>query len=204
MTPPFRKAALTLHVLASVGWIGSILGFLVLAVVGWRTADIETMRACYLALAIVGWWAIVPLSLASFVTGVVQGLGTEWGVVRHWWVVAKLGINVVASALLLLHMQPVDWLAAAVRSSAIPPELDGFRGQLVADAGAAVAVLVVATALSVWKPRGRTGYGAVEGSVARPIGTPRWVVVSGAALGLGFLVVVVLHLTGNGLGGMHR
>ncbi|MET7424976.1 hypothetical protein [Dactylosporangium sp. NPDC005555] len=41
----------------------------------------------------VGWWTLVPLGVASLVTGVVQSLGTSWGLVRHYWVLFKLVMN---------------------------------------------------------------------------------------------------------------
>lgn len=48
-----------------------------------------------------------PFSLAALLTGVVQSVGTAWGLLRHYWVIAKLLITVLATLLLLVHMQPV-------------------------------------------------------------------------------------------------
>jgi hypothetical protein len=53
------------------------------------------------------WIVIVPLSLAALLTGVVQSLGTPWGLFRHRWIVAKLALTVVATVLLLVHTQPI-------------------------------------------------------------------------------------------------
>ena len=46
----------------------------------------------------------MPLCFASLFSGLVQSLGTEWGLFRHYWVLFKLLINVLPTALLLLHM----------------------------------------------------------------------------------------------------
>lgn len=82
------------------------------------------------------------------------------GLVRHYWVIAKLLITVVATLLLLVHMQPVGHLAdAAARAALAGGELEGMRIQLIADAAAALLVLLTAAALSVFKPRGLTRYG---------------------------------------------
>jgi hypothetical protein len=35
----------------------------------------------------------------SLASGVVLGLGTKWGLIRYWWVAAKLVLNVVLVAL---------------------------------------------------------------------------------------------------------
>jgi len=161
MRPRLRKTALIAHVTFSVGWIGAIVGFLALAVAGVLGSDEPRVRAMYLAMETVGWFVIVPLSVASLLSGVIQALGTEWGVFRHYWVVIKLVINLLATAVLLLHMQPVGRLAGAAASGPlIDAGLGGLQIQMIVDAGAAILVLLVATALSVWKPRGvtRRGY----------------------------------------------
>lgn len=160
MTPETRKFGLTAHVSSSLGWFGSVAAFLALAISGLTSNDTEMVRAAYLTMNLIGWFVIVPLSFASLLTGVVQALGTSWGLFRHYWVVVKLLITVFATALLLLHMQPVGHLARVVAAKTLESgELAGLRIQLVADAGAALAALLVAATLSVYKPRGRTRYG---------------------------------------------
>ncbi len=58
-----------------------------------------------------GWFVLVPFSVASLLTGLTQALGTPWGLFRHYWVLIKLLINVVATIILLLYMQTLDELA---------------------------------------------------------------------------------------------
>jgi hypothetical protein len=160
MPPALRKFGLTAHVSSSVGWFGAVAAFLALALSGLTTQDTEMVRAAYLAMNVIGWTVIVPLSLASLLTGVVQSLGTPWGLFRHYWVVIKLLITVFATLLLLVHMQPVGHLARVVATATlVRGELAGLRIQLVADAGAALVALLVAAVLSVYKPRGLTQYG---------------------------------------------
>ena len=161
MSQRVRRVALTAHVTASVGWLGAVAAFLALAVAGVASGDEQRVRGAYVAMELTGWYVIVPLSLASLLTGVVQSLGTTWGLFRHYWVVVKLLVTVVATLLLLLHMGAVSHVAGAATTAALPAgHLGSLRTQLVADAGAAVVVLLVATALSVVKPRGLTRYGA--------------------------------------------
>ena len=69
MTPRIRKFALTAHVTSSVGWLGAVAGFLALAVAGLTSQDAQMVRAAYLAMELTGWFVIVPLSLASPLTG---------------------------------------------------------------------------------------------------------------------------------------
>ena len=160
MAPALRKFGLTAHVTSSVGWFGAVAGFLALAVSGLTSQDAQVVRAVYLAMNLIGWSVIVPLSLASLLTGLVQSLGTPWGLFRHYWVVIKLLITVFATKLLLVHMQPVGHLARAVATTTLASgELAGLRIQLVADAAAALVALLIAATLSVYKPRGLTQYG---------------------------------------------
>ena len=157
MTPGVRRFALTAHIVSSVGWLGAVGCFLALALVGLNSRDTHTVRASYLAADLTTRMVIVPLSLASLATGVAQALGTPWGLFRHYWVVAKLLLTVLATALLLLHTQPIRYMADVVAGSDLRAgELRGLRVQLVADAGAALLVLLAVTALSVYKPQGLT------------------------------------------------
>lgn len=207
MTPGLRKFALTAHVTVSVGWLGAVAGFLALAVAGLTSQDAQKVRAAYLAMDLTGWFVIVPLSLASLLTGLVQALGTTWGLFRHYWVLLKFLINILATFLLLLHMWPTTYLArAATETSFSSADLRGLRIQLVVDAGAALLALLVATTLSVYKPRGMTPYGrrkqqeqGVEPDRGSPNSTPRWVYAFGIIAVV--LLFVVRHLTHGGLHG---
>ncbi|MEV4733015.1 DUF2269 domain-containing protein [Saccharopolyspora sp. NPDC049426] len=155
MSPGVRKVALTAHVASSVGWFGAVAAFLALAVAGLASGDPEAARAAYLAMELTGWFVIVPLSLLSLITGVVQALGTQWGLFRHYWVLVKFVITALATAVLLVHMRPVSHLAERAGSGAH----GSLQVQVLADAGAAAVVLLVAIGLSVFKPRGLTRRG---------------------------------------------
>src|ERR687892_2110884 len=111
MTPRVRKLALTAHVASSVGWLGAVAAFLALAVVGLTSDDGETVRGAYLVMEPAAWFVLVPLAFASLVTGLVQSLITTWGLFRHYWVVFKLLINVVATTVLLMYTRTFDSLA---------------------------------------------------------------------------------------------
>lgn len=162
--PTTRRASLTVHVVSSVGWLGSVLAFLALAVVGWTTGDVVTARAMYVGMDVVTRWVILPLCGASVVSGCVQSLGTHWGLVRHYWVVAKLVLTVLATLVLFVHTQPIADLAEVARTATVhdgllPSHARPLQLQLFIDAAAAVGVLLVTTALSVIKPAGVTPYG---------------------------------------------
>lgn len=218
MTPGIRKFALTAPVTSSVGWLGAVGAFLALAISGLTTPDAQKMRAAYVAMELTGWTVIVPLSLASLLTGLVQSLGTTWGMFRHYWVVVKLVITVLATILLLVHMQIASRMAGTTSEAILSGDNFGrLRIQFVADAGAAMLVLLVATALSVFKPQGLTPYGrrqeqrllsqrvysdsGVEPGSGSGTSGPRWVRVFGIITIVLLALFLILHLTGGGLGG---
>ncbi len=161
LTPRLRKFVLTTHVTCSVGWLGGVLVFLALAVVGLTSRGVETVRGAYLVMEPVGWLVLVPLALASLLTGLVQSLGTAWGLFRHYWIVFKLTINLVATVVLLLYMQTLSQLAdAAADTSSATSELSALRSPSpLIHAGAALLLLLLAVTLSVFKPQGLTRYG---------------------------------------------
>jgi uncharacterized membrane protein len=161
MTPRIRKFLLTVHIICSVGWFGAVLAYLPLAVTGLKSADAEVVRSVYLAMEQIGWFAMVPLSLASLLSGLVQSLTTEWGLFRHYWVIAKLVLTLLSTAILLLHMPTVSRVAQTAASMTLPiVSSDVLRTQLVVHAAGGLVVLIAITAISVFKPWGRTRFGS--------------------------------------------
>lgn len=158
LSPFLRKFALTAHVTASVGWLGAVAGFLAIAVVGLTSQDAATVRGVYLVMAPAAWYVLVPLAFTSLLTGLVSSLGTAWGLFRHYWVLFKLLINLVATLVLLIYM-PTFRLMGDVAADVSAP-LDVVRNPSpVLHAALALLLLLVAVVLSVYKPRGLTPYG---------------------------------------------
>jgi hypothetical protein len=154
MTPPqVRKAALTVHLVCSVGWIGAALAYLALGLAATVSVDAGTIRAVWVALEIVGWAVVVPFAVAALLTGVVVALASPWGLLQHWWVLISLVLTTFAAAVTVLHMPTVS--ATAHRAAiAGPDELASLGGDLF-HPSAGLALLLVITVLNVYKPRGR-------------------------------------------------
>jgi uncharacterized membrane protein len=158
MPPRLRKLVLTLHVTTTVGWLGAVVAFLALAVIGMTSQDPQTVRGVYLVMEPAAWFALVPLAVVSLLVGIVQSLGTTWGLFRYYWVLFKLMINVVATLVLLLYMETFRAMAAAAADP--QAELDAVRNPSpVVHGFLALVLLVVATVLAVYKPRAMTRYG---------------------------------------------
>jgi hypothetical protein len=164
--PKSRKAGLVAHVVTSVGWFGAVASFLALATVGLSSESAAIGRAAYVALGTVTWYVIVPFAVLSVVTGVLQSLVTSWGLVRHWWVAAKLAATLLGTLLLLVHTHPIDHVATtALRYPELVDGLGHQRIQLVGDSAAALVVLLASTVLSIVKPFGLTPVGRAARAV---------------------------------------
>jgi len=190
MTPRLRKFALTAHLAISISWIGAVVSFLALAIAGPASPDARIVRSAYLAMELISWYVIVPLCFAALATGLIQSLGTPWGLFRHYWTVVKLMLTVGAALLLMVHMKPIMRVAGfAAESSLAPAAQSGLRMQLVGDAALALVVLLATATLGVYKPWGRTRLGlrrSPESGAARDSHVVRarpWGFVCGARAG---------------------
>lgn len=154
-SPFWRKLLLTLHVVTSVGFIGAVAAFLALAVAGASSTDPALLSAAYLGMNLITWPVIVPLASASLLLGVLQSLGTPWGLFRYYWVILKLVLTVVAIAVLLVQTPIISALAQAAPGGDLTDLASGRFAMILHSVGG-MTVLVLVTALSIYKPRGMT------------------------------------------------
>ena len=135
------------------------------------------VRAAYLSVELIGWFVIVPFNLAALLTGLVQSLGSQWGLFRHYWILVKFLLTTVATIVLLLHMEAVSRMSEiAAETTFSSADFRALRIQLAVHAAGGLLVLLAATTLSVYKPWGMTPYGRRKMSQAdlSPIRTPAW------------------------------
>jgi hypothetical protein len=148
MRPRTRKGVLVAHIGAVGAWIGLDVMLGVLVFTPLLTADPAVAALCYQAMPLL-FWPLLVSGLASLVTGVVLGMGTHHGLVRHWWVLVKLVLNVVLSG------PAMDDAARVGRLLAAGLPVDGGLPNLVFPPIVSGASLVVATVLAVYRPWGR-------------------------------------------------
>ena len=157
-----RKLVLAAHIAISVGLLGISVAMLVLGTVGATTADPPTSRAVYLSMGIFTRGVIQPAAVGALVTGVVLSLGTNWGLLKHYWIVAKLALTVAAVLCGILVAGPSVRQAIAATSAAAPLTASDPGSAplvLIAASGANVLMLGAATVISVYKPWGAIARG---------------------------------------------
>jgi len=160
MRPGLRKLVRTVHVTVTVGWLGAVATFLALAIAGVSSQDAQTVNAAYIAMDLITRFVIVPLSLVPLLfTGPILSLGTPWGLFRHYWILAKLVINILSTMILLVHIQPIRYLSQSAIDGTLSSSDHALQLQMVAASSAGLLALILATALAVYKPRGMTRFG---------------------------------------------
>ncbi len=208
LTPALRRFTFTTHVTSSVGWVGAVLAFLALAVIGFTTDDEVKVRGAYLLMAPAAWFVLVPLAHASLLSGIVLSLGTSWGLFRHYWVVLKLGITVFATVILLIYMGTFRQMAGVAADPVM--DLAAVRNASpIVHAVLALALLLGATVLGVYKPFGMTAYGirqldeqrrfvssSGESAVGTHARTQTWIYLAGTIAIALALLVIISHLMG--------
>ena len=209
-TPRFQKLALLAHITFSVGWFGAVIPYLALVIAGLTSHDVQLVRAAYFSMELIGWYVLVPFSVAALLSGLVQSLFTHWGLFRHWWILVKLALTIFAVVILLQHMRDVSRIAQMAHGTMLSSA--DFRPDLIHALGGLL-VLFAAMALSVFKPWGMTSYGRSRVSAPRtpreaaPLqepaimsGTHQWTRVVrihvAHAIALGLLGAAILHITG--------
>lgn len=193
MTPSVRKLTLTVHISASVGWAGALAVFLAHALGSLMSQDEQIVRGMSIAMGVAAWFVILPLALASLTTGLIQALGTAWGLFRHYWVVFKMLLTTIATVVLLLKLAPISYLADLAKQAEFAAgDLTGLRRSLASHAAGGLLILLTAAALAIYKPAGMIRSGAAM---------PRWVKVFCAlAIVLIMLVAIMVVFGGHGPG----
>lgn len=157
--PRSRRAVLSVHIIASVGWIGVDLCTLTLAVLGSDSSDVTTQRAAFVVLEPIANLLLVPLPLLALLTGIIIAVGTPWGLLHHYWVVTSLVLTSVAAAAVLFALRPRLIGAADRARHALDPgaAVGILRQQIIVASSIALLVLCAVTVINVVKPWGRTG-----------------------------------------------
>ncbi len=140
-----RKGALAVHIIATGAWIGIDVVMGVLVFTAELTDDGALRILCLQALRLVTVWPMLSTAALSLASGVLLGLGTKYGILRYWWVLLKLILNIVLMVLVFFLLRP--GVAEAAQTGAV--------GQMLFPPIVSTSALVFAVILSVYKPWGR-------------------------------------------------
>jgi len=203
MTSRVSRLVLTSHITFSIGWLGAVAVFIVLAINGLTSQDILLSRSSLIAMELSAWYVIVPFCLTSLFTGIIQAVGTKWGLFKHYWIVVKLFLTIAMTILLLLHMQPISYLASVAKGPSFSNSQNSEQLiDLIAKAGAAILVLIAIATISVYKPWGKIRFKKLDNNQQSNMQGWKKSVRFYLLIALISLIVVfiIMHLLGGGMG----
>jgi hypothetical protein len=154
-----RKLVLTLHVITSVGWLGAAIAMTVLLVAGFITRNPALRHSAFTFMHVYDLAIMIPLGYLALVTGVLLSVGTNWGLLKHWWIVVKLVLTV--AVLVFAGVFTSGWVLEAVARTTEHPMagLGALAVRLGANVAAFNTVFWTTATISVYKPWGPTPRG---------------------------------------------
>ena len=159
MSPGVRKFVLSAHLTFSIGWIGAVAAYLALDLTVATSHDAATLRAAWIAMGTITARAIVPLAIASLLTGIVMSVGTRWGLLRHWWVLISFLLTLFATVVLLSESAVIGRAAAVAADPATTEHALLALPNTLPHSIGGMAVMLTVQVLNMYKPRGLTRYG---------------------------------------------
>lgn len=151
-----RKLVLLVHIAAAGAWLGLDLVLGILIVTGLTTGDATSAASAALSLAAFATWPLLAVGAVTLASGVLLGLGSKYGLVRYWWVLVKLVINVMLVTLVVVLLWPgIAEVADTGRAALADDTAPELRWNMVFPPIVSSTAVVVAMTLAVFKPWGR-------------------------------------------------
>jgi hypothetical protein len=151
-----RKSVLLVHIASAGVWLGIDVVMAVLVFTALFTDSNQTKALSFQALELVAVGPLLITGLVCLLTGILLGLSSKYGLVRYWWVAAKLVLNLLLTGLVLISLAPevADAAERARQFDAGLPVSLGV-GDLIFPPIVSPTALLVAMILAMFKPWGR-------------------------------------------------
>jgi uncharacterized membrane protein len=153
LSPRARKTALTAHVAVIATWLGAVIANLFLGISAAVTDDETLADAYYASMDRLVNNLMPAAAIATLATGLLLALATRWGLLRHWWIIAKLVLAILTVVVGVTIIDPA--ISDTIRSRASTGST-GFSDALLPATAATPLMLVSATTIAITKPWGRT------------------------------------------------
>jgi hypothetical protein len=152
-----RKVTLVAHIAAGGGWLGMEIVLGVLVVTALSSGSDRDTAAISIAIAAFANWPLVVVGAITFATGMLLAIGSKFGLVRYWWVLAKIVVNLMLVTLVIVLLSP----GVAELGSTAREYLEGAGAPVVLTPQILFPPIVASTAmlfamtLGMFKPWGR-------------------------------------------------
>ncbi|WP_433337629.1 hypothetical protein [Spirillospora sp. CA-294931] len=151
LSPATRKTVTVVHVIASVALLGEVWGLVVLNLTATLTDEPALAGAAYRLMERLVFGGGIPLSMLALCSGLLLALASPWGLVRHYWVFTKLILLIAVIGVGMFVFDPASMAAGAADGTVS----SGSQWGQVAAVSTQALLLITATTLSIFKPRGR-------------------------------------------------
>jgi uncharacterized membrane protein len=150
-----RKTVLLIHVVAGGTWFGLDVAMAVLVFTAIGTDDAATRAHALQSLALITVWPMLTAAVVSLITGGVLGLGSRYGLVRYWWVLIKLVLNLILAALIIFSLRgEITEIAAIGRQLAAGQPTGWDFTDMLFPPIVSPTALTIAFILAIFKPWG--------------------------------------------------
>ncbi|MBH5320903.1 hypothetical protein I6N90_24250 [Paenibacillus sp. GSMTC-2017] len=104
-----KQLLVSIHVIAVAAWFGGTVGMLLLGLYLKNAADGEQLYYTLLSMHVIDENLLKYPALLTLITGIMLSVWTQWGLVKHYWVVIKLVLTITIIMLGILFLN--NWLS---------------------------------------------------------------------------------------------
>lgn len=156
MRPRVRKLVLLLHIMSAGIWLGLDVAMATAIFTALNTDDHQLTAALFQGLETITVIPLLATGLVCLITGLFLGWGSRYGVVRYWWVLIKLILNLILTALVLFALNSgVQEVGAYGAQLAADPSATADVSNIIYPPIVSPTALTIAMLLAVFKPWGR-------------------------------------------------
>lgn len=156
MRPAVRKLVLLLHIMSAGIWLGLDAAMAVAIFTALNTDDTNLAAALFQSLETITVVPLLTTGVVCLITGLFLGWGSKYGVVRYWWVLIKLILNLILTALVLVALRSgAEEIGAYGALLAADPTATADLQNIVYPPIVSPTALTIAMILAVFKPWGR-------------------------------------------------
>ncbi|PFH92690.1 hypothetical protein [Bacillus sp. AFS088145] len=110
-----KNILVSVHVLAVCAWFGGTLSLIILGLYLKNAQNSEQLIYTLSSMHIIDENLLKYPALATLVTGILLSVWTQWGLVKHYWVVIKLVLTVLIILIGIFLIN--DWFAYLVKTA---------------------------------------------------------------------------------------
>lgn len=105
-----KSLLIAIHVISLAAWIGGTLGMLLLGIYLSSADNAAQLTYTLASMEIIDENLLKYPALMTLLTGILLSLWTQWGLVKHYWVIVKLGLTMITIMIGILFLN--KWTAS--------------------------------------------------------------------------------------------